>query len=42
MTERAVGGREEMCEWKMSSEVMSVMVDIMRIVVLWERLSMEE
>ena len=35
MTARAVGGREEMCERKASSDLMSVMVDMMRVVALW-------
>ena len=39
MTARVVGGREEMCEWNASSDLMSVMVDMMRVVALWERLS---
>ena len=34
MTARAVGGREAMCEWKASYDLMSVMVDIVRIVAL--------
>lgn len=31
MTARAVGGREEMCEWKLDSFVRSVMVDMANI-----------
>ena len=42
MTARVVGGRDEMCEWKASSDLMSVMVDMMRIVALWEKVERGE
>ncbi len=41
MTARAVGGSEDMCERKASSDLMSVMVDIMRMR-YGERLSTEK
>lgn len=42
MTARVVGGREVMCERKASSVLMSVMVDMMRIVVLWGKVEYGE
>ena len=35
MTAWVVGGREEICDRKASSDLMSVMVDMMRIAALW-------
>ena len=37
ITARVVGGSEERCEWKFGSSVISVMVDIVRVVETWTR-----